>query len=102
MKEKIIKFEKSKRKGKKYTVTVKNKKSKKTRKIHFGATGYAQYRDSTPLKLYKSKDHKDIKRMKRYYSRHSGMKKRQASIKKEISKSKGLYNPKIMSHIYLW
>ena len=37
MNEKIIKIEKSKVKGKKYTAKVKNKKTGKTRKINFGA-----------------------------------------------------------------
>ena len=35
-----------------------NKKTRKIRKIHFGASDYPQYRDSTPLKLYAYKDHK--------------------------------------------
>ena len=34
--------------------------------------------------------------------RHSGTKKRGEAIKKEIAKSGGLYNAKILSHIYLW
>ena len=38
MKEIILKFEKSKIKGKKYTAYVEDKKTKKTRKINFGAS----------------------------------------------------------------
>lgn len=98
--EKIIKFERGPR-DKKYTATVRSKDGS-IRKIHFGAKGYQQYRDSTPLGLYKSDNHGDFKRMQRYYSRHSGTKSRLEGIKKEIKKSGGLYNAKILSHIYLW
>ena len=101
MKEKIIKFEKGPNK-KKYTVYIKNNKTKKVRKLHFGDKDYQQYRDSTPLKLYKNKNHGTRKRMQNYYSRHSGTKKRGEAIKREKRKSKGYYTPKILSHIYLW
>jgi hypothetical protein len=40
--------------------------------------------------------------MQNYYSRHSGTKKRGEAIKREKRNSKGLYNAKILSHIYLW
>ena len=102
MKETIVKIERAKNPKKKYTVTVKNKKSGKTRKIHFGARDYPQYRDSSPLGLYKHKNHNDFKRMQRYYSRHSGTKKRLKAIDKEKKDNKGKYTPKILSHIYLW
>ncbi len=73
MKETIVKFEKGP--GlKKYTAHVRNKKSQKTRKIHFGAKDYPQYKDRTPLKLYAYKNHNTRKRMRNYYSRHSGTK----------------------------
>ena len=103
MKEKIIKIEKSKTKGKKYTAKVKNIKTGKTRKINFGALGYQQFKDRTPLKLYKNLNHSDKKRQERYYSRFSkGIKNRKKAIIYEERKSKGFYNPKILSHIYLW
>ena len=102
MKEKIIKFERSKIKGKKYTAIIKDKKTKKIRKLHFGASDYPQYKDRTPLKLYAYKNHNTRKRMQNYFSRHSGTKNRGQAIKKEKKKSKGYYNPKILSHIYLW
>lgn len=102
MHEKIIKFEKSKIKGKKYTAYVKNKKTKKIRKIHFGASDYEQYKDRTPLKLYSHKNHGTRKRMENYFNRHSGTKNRSKAITLEKKKSNGLYNPKILSHIYLW
>jgi len=101
MKEKIIKFKKGPS-PKKYTAYIKNKKTKKVRMIHFGDKNYQQYKDRTPLKLYKHKNHNTRKRMQNYYSRHSGTKSRKEGIKKEINKSKGFYNAKILSHIYLW
>lgn len=103
MKEKIIKIEKAKTKGKKYTATVQNRKTKKNRKISFGAIGYEQFKDRTPLKLYKKFNHSNKKRQERYYARFSrGIKNRKKAIKFEEKKSKGLYNSKILSHIYLW
>ena len=101
MKESIVKFKRGPY-PKKYTAIVKNKKNKKTRKIHFGDRRYQQYKDRTPLKLYKSKNHNTRKRMQNYFSRHSGTKKRGKAIKKEKNKSNGLYNAKILSHVYLW
>jgi len=101
MKESIIKFEKGPF-PKKYTAYIKNRKTKKIRKIHFGDRRYQQYKDRTPLKLYKSKNHKTRKRMQNYFSRHSGTKNREKAIKKEIKKSKDHYTAKILSHKYLW
>jgi len=101
MLEKIIEF----RKGpfpKKYTAYIKNKKTKKLRKINFGDRRYEQYRDRTPLQLYKNKNHGTRKRMQNYYSRHSGIKNRKKAIDKEIKDSNGLYTAKILSHKYLW
>ena len=40
--------------------------------------------------------------MQNYFSRHSGTKKRGQAIKLEKKKSKGYYNAKILSHVYLW
>ena len=101
MKETIIKFEKGPG-FKKYTAHVKNKKTKKVRKIHFGHKDYHQYKDRTPLKLYAYKNHNTRKRMNRYYTRHSGVPNRGDAIKKEIKLNKGYYTPKILSHKYLW
>ena len=101
MNEKIIKFSKGPF-PKKYTAYIKNKKTKKIRKIHFGDRRYQQYKDRTPLKLYKNKNHNTRKRMQNYFSRHSGTKIRNKAIKREKIKSKGLYNAKILSHKYLW
>ena len=54
MKESIIKMQRGPF-PKKYTAVVRNKKTKKTRKIHFGDRRYQQYKDRTKLKLYKKK-----------------------------------------------
>jgi len=101
MKERILKFKKGPT-GKKYTAIIQDKKTKKIRKVHFGASDYEQYKDRTPLKLYAYKNHYTRRRMQNYFSRHSGTKKRSEAIKLEKKKSKGYYNPKILSHIYLW
>ena len=104
-KKEVTKSRKRYKKGpfpKKYTAIVKNKKTKKTRKIHFGDRRYQQYKDRTNLKLYKKKNHNTRKRMQNYFSRHSGTKKRGVAIKKEKGKSRGYFNAKILSHIYLW
>lgn len=102
MNERIIKFEKAKNPEKKYTAYIINKKTKKVRKLNFGARDYQQYKDRTPLGLYSHKNHGDRKRMNRYFSRHSGTKYRYKAIKKEKKESKGYYTPKLLSHIYLW
>ena len=101
MKETIVEFKKGPF-PKKYTAFVKNKKTKKVRKIHFGDRRYQQYKDRTKLGLYKYKNHGTRKRMQNYFSRHSGTKKRGNAIKKEKRKSRGFYTPKILSHKYLW
>ena len=99
LREKIVNFKRGPF-PKKYTATIKH--GKKTRKIHFGDRRYQQYKDRTPLGLYSRKNHGERKRMQNYFSRHSGTKKRGEAIKKEKAKSGGLYNAKILSHIYLW
>tara|TARA_A100001015_G_C14354152_1_gene467902 strand:- start:197 stop:502 length:306 start_codon:yes stop_codon:yes gene_type:complete len=101
MKEKIVKFKKGPY-PKKYTAIVMNKQTKKTRKIHFGDRRYQQYKDRTPLKLYKHKNHNTRKRMRNYFSRHSGTPNREKAIKKEIKNGNGYYTAKILSHVYLW
>ena len=97
--------------AKKYKVIVVNKDSGEKRTIQFGARGWGQYKDSTPLGVYKRFNHKDLKRRKNYFSRHSGLqfnpkrgleKYKWDSIKHELKKSKGKYNAKILSHLFLW
>lgn len=102
MKEVILKLEKSKNSKKKYTAFVKNKKTKKVRKIHFGASDYQQYKDRTGLGHFTHKNHYTRKRMQNYFNRHSGTSHRGKAIEKEKKKSRGYYNAKILSHEYLW
>ena len=101
MKERVVKFVKGPF-PKKYTAFVKNNKTKKVRKIHFGDRRYQQYKDRTPLKLYRKGDHNTRKRMQNYFNRHSGTKIREEAIRLEKKKSDGIFNAKILSHIYLW
>jgi len=75
-------FKKSTRKNKKYDV-YKNGKYL----VSFGDSRYEQYEDTTPLKLYSSKNHFDKKRRDAYYKRHG---------KAEFESAKWF------SHKYLW
>lgn len=102
MREKIINFRKSRRKGKKYEVTVEDLKTRRQRKIHFGASDYEQFKDSTPLKLYAHKNHGTIKRRRNYFNRHSGTPHKGKAIDLEKKRSNRRYTAKILSHIYLW
>jgi hypothetical protein len=103
MKERIICFKPGPR-FKKYTahVETKNKSTRKVRKIHFGDRRYQQYKDRTPNKLYKNKNHLSRKRMRNYFNRHSGTPNRAKAIHLEKVKSNGYYTPKILSHMFLW
>ena len=100
MNETIIRIEKSKAKNKKYVAIVRNKITKKERKINFGDSRYENFRDSTPLKLFSNKNHGDKKRRKNYFMRHSGVPTKSEAVRKE--KKKGVYTPKLLSHLYLW
>ena len=61
----MYKFIISRRKGKKYDVYKDGKYL-----VSFGAKGYQQFKDKTPLKAYSHLDHNDNERKKRYYQRH--------------------------------
>jgi hypothetical protein len=87
---------------KKYTAIIQNKKTKKIRTINFGDRRYQQYKDTTPLHLYSKLNHNTRKRMQNYFLRFSGSKNKKEAIIKEIKKSDGYYNAKILSHKYLW
>ena len=63
-------FERSSRPTKKYAAILKSKSTGRLVTIHFGATGYSQYKDRA-LGLYSSLDHKDKKRRANYRSRHT-------------------------------
>ena len=88
---KLIRFERSKAKGKKYAAIIQNRKTKKDRRINFGALGYEHYKDLTPLKLYSNLDHKDKNRRLSYHARHNTHR---------IDGSE--YSPAYFSFKYLW
>ena len=96
MKERILKFFKSSRDGKKYKVIVQDLNTKKRRKLHYGAS------DRTPLKLFAHKNHGTRRRMRNYFNRRRCTPVRSEAIELEKRKSNGYYNPKILSHEYLW
>ena len=81
-----IKFYKSDRKGKKYKVKFTLNGKEYIR--HFGQKPYQQYKDRTPLKIYKDLDHGDKERRVRYYLRHK--------------KTKNFFSPRYWSNNYLW
>jgi len=83
-------------------VQVQHIKTKKIRTIHFGDSRYEQYFDSTGLNKYSSKNHLDKKRRESYFLRFSKTKNKNDAVKYEIKKSKNLYSPTILSHLYLW
>lgn len=72
------------------------------RHIDFGAVGYEQFRDSTPLHKYASKNHGDAQRRRQYFMRHSGVPGKREALAKERAKSGGKLNARILSHQYLW
>lgn len=82
-------FKKSSRPHKKYDAILENKKTGRTKEIPFGDTRYDHYHDSTPLKLYSSKNHNDEKRRKNYLERHS-------------SDSKNKFSSGYFAAKYLW
>lgn len=102
MLERIVKFERSKTKHKKYAAYIQNRMTRKIHKLNFGDNRYQQYKDSTPLKLYRKLNHGSQKRMRNYFNRHSGIANREKAIAYEKRKSNGKYTPKLLSHIYLW
>ena len=87
---KLVKFEKSHTKHKKYDAIIENKETKKDKKVPFGDKRYEQYQDTTGLGIYSNKDHKDKKRRLNYRKRH------ETYIKKDF------YSPGYFSLKYLW
>ena len=102
MEERIVKIIRPTVKGKKYTAIIRDTKNKKERKVSFGSIINEQYKDSTPLKLYSSKDHADKKRRKQFFQRFSNENTKAEALSKEIAKSGGRYNALILSQKYLW
>jgi len=97
MTEKVLyKIEKSTSKNKKYSVYVKGKNGK-PKKIHFGQKGYQHFEDTTPLKLYKSLNHYDVKRRESYLKRAKGIKNKEGKLTWKDKNSANYYAIK-----YLW
>ena len=72
----------------KYTAIVEFDNNR-TKKVSFGHQDYQQYRDSTPLKLYKNLNHNDRDRLRSYRARHSKIldKNGRPSYKKKYSRA---------------
>lgn len=100
MPERVIKIIKATAKGKKYTAIVRDSVTKKERKVNFGSSINDQYKDLTPLKLYSSKDHGDLKRRKNFLQR---MSKGATTKAQALANEKGdKITPKYLSIKYLW
>lgn len=84
-------FEKSNAKNKKYK-TVYNGKT-----INFGDSRMQQYKDSTGLGLYSSKDHGDSIRRKSYLARAKGIKNKEGQLTWKLKSSPNYYSVR-----YLW
>lgn len=76
-----IKFFKSNVKNKKYRVEFIHKG--KPYKVNFGHLQYQQFKDSTPLKLYKHLNHNDSERRKRYLARSKGIRNKDGKLTKD-------------------
>lgn len=87
---KFLKFEKSKRAGKKYDAILKNKTTGREVRVPFGALGYQHYKDKA-LGLYSNLNHLDKKRRASYQSRHSG----EGNISRK-------YSPGYFAYRFLW
>jgi len=87
-------FERSKNPKKKYDAILVNKTTKRIKRLSFGDRNLPQYKDSTPLKLYKSKDTNDKVRRKAFRDRFSGTKSKQDWTK--------YYTPLFFSWRFLW
>jgi hypothetical protein len=86
---KLVGFEKSRTKFKKYDAILEQKISKTYLRVPFGDNRYPQYKDSVPLGLYKKKDHNDVIRRQRYRARHAG-------------ENKNKFSSGYFSWYYLW
>lgn len=92
----LYKIEKSTSKTKKYSVYVKGTNGK-PKKIHFGQKGYQHFEDTTPLKLYTSSNHYDVKRRESYLKRAKGIKNKDGKLTWKDKNSANYYAIK-----YLW
>jgi hypothetical protein len=67
---KLLGFEPSRRKNKKYDAIIVNRQTKKTIRVPFGDVFFEQYKDNTGSGLYSHKDHLDEQRRMKYITRH--------------------------------
>ena len=74
---KLVKIERSSNPKKKYDAILENKDNGRIKRMSFGSRPMEQYRDSTKLKLYKSKDHLDKNRKKAFLDRFRKLRERQ-------------------------
>ena len=84
-------FSKSKAKNKKYAVIYNGKT------INFGDSRMAQYKDSTGLGLFSSKNHLDPIRRKSYLARAKGIKNKKGELTWKDKSSANYYSVR-----YLW
>ena len=84
-------FMKSANKNKKYAVVYNGKT------INFGDSASEQYRDTTGLGLYTSKDHLDPVRRKSYLARAKGIKNAKGELTWKMKSSPNYYSVR-----YLW
>mgnify|MGYP001626544029 CR=1 FL=1 len=87
---KINNIYKSPIKHKKYRVVLIHKRSGKVKHMDFGSVFFQQFKDKTPVKLYKHLDHGDNNRRRLYKKRH------------QIHIRTGYYSPGYFSMRYLW
>ena len=83
-------------KGKKYSVYVLNKKTRKPKIIHFGDSKMEQYKDNV-LGLYADSNHLDKERRKRYLKRAKGIKDKNGKYTYKDKNSANYWSVK-----YLW
>ena len=86
---KLLRFEKSKSKGKMYSAILENKKSKKKIRVNFGSM-MENYQDKTGLNLYPHLVHGNKERRILYRARH------------KVYLKDGYYSPSFFSWFYLW
>lgn len=101
MRERVVSIQISPNPKKKYRAIVASTGGRR-RVVDFGAIGYQQYRDSTPLKRYRVLDHGDLARRKRFMLRHMGVEGKTIALKKARAQAQGRVNARILSLKYLW
>lgn len=80
-----------------YKYTVSFMDNGKPKYVSFGHQDYEQYKDNTPLKLYKHKDHLDKERRKQYRDRHMKILTFDGTPAYKVK-----YSPAWFSFYYLW